>query len=172
MLTKALNDVQTIIDKKNTKAAKEEMEILVKVKENLDKSINVRDVDWSMKEIEYLNTNLYFTSKPVIYLVNIGRDEYIKKQNKYLPKIAEWIKNHGGGPMLPFSAAFEKEVVDMCDGNIEAEMRNKVAADLGAQCMINKIIGCGYKTLRLIHFFTAGKDEVKCWTVREGWKAP
>jgi obg-like ATPase 1 len=38
--------------------------------------------------------------------------------------------------------------------------------------MINKIIGCGYKTLRLIHYFTAGKDEVKCWTIRDGYKAP
>jgi obg-like ATPase 1 len=59
-----------------------------------------------------LNTNIYFTSKPVIYLANIGRDQYIKKQNKFLPKILDWIKAHGGGPMLPYSAAFEKEIVD------------------------------------------------------------
>ena len=69
-------------------------------------------------------------------------------------------------------AAFEKEIVDTCEGNHDPEMRNKVASELGAPSMINKIIGCGYKTLRLIHYFTAGKDEVKCWTIREGWKAP
>ena len=26
--------------------------------------------------------------------------------------------------------------------------------------------------MNLIHFFTSGEDEVKCWTVRNGAKAP
>ena len=30
----------------------------------------------------------------------------------------------------------------------------------------------GYHALQLIHFYTCGPDEVKCWTIREGWKAP
>jgi len=38
--------------------------------------------------------------------------------------------------------------------------------------MIHKIVNVGYKTIRLIHYFTAGEDEVKCWTIREGTKAP
>lgn len=38
--------------------------------------------------------------------------------------------------------------------------------------MIDRIIKSGYKNLKLNHFFTAGADEVRCWTVREGTKAP
>ena len=38
--------------------------------------------------------------------------------------------------------------------------------------MLNKIIKMGYHELQLIHFFTAGKDEVRCWTIRKGTKAP
>ena len=38
--------------------------------------------------------------------------------------------------------------------------------------MISKIIKTGYETLSLIHFFTCGKDEVRCWTVKKGSKAP
>ena len=38
--------------------------------------------------------------------------------------------------------------------------------------MIDRIIKAGYKNLQLIHFFTAGEDEVKCWTVRDGASAP
>ena len=26
--------------------------------------------------------------------------------------------------------------------------------------------------MKLIHFFTAGEDEVRCWSVRKGWLAP
>jgi len=38
--------------------------------------------------------------------------------------------------------------------------------------MIDRIIKAGYKNLMLSHFFTAGEDEVRCWTIREGCKAP
>ena len=37
---------------------------------------------------------------------------------------------------------------------------------------LNKIITTGYDILKLIHFFTSGKDEVRCWTVKKGTKAP
>jgi obg-like ATPase 1 len=38
--------------------------------------------------------------------------------------------------------------------------------------MINKVILQGYHTLDLAHYFTAGEDEVKCWTIKKGEKAP
>jgi len=38
--------------------------------------------------------------------------------------------------------------------------------------MIDRIIKSGYKNLNLIHFMTAGADEVRCWTLRKGALAP
>ena len=38
--------------------------------------------------------------------------------------------------------------------------------------MLDKIVNTGFKAIHLIYFFTAGQDEVKCWTLREGMKAP
>ena len=37
---------------------------------------------------------------------------------------------------------------------------------------MSRIIKTGYKTLDLIYFFTAGEDEVRAWTIRQGTKAP
>lgn len=37
---------------------------------------------------------------------------------------------------------------------------------------LTKIIVTGYRALQLIYFFTAGKDEVKAWTIQKGTKAP
>lgn len=71
--------------------------------------------------------------------------------------------------MIPFSAEFEKKVIE---NGTDPEVRRKTAEELGAQSCISKIIKTGYTTLRLIHYFTAGEDEVKCWTIREGTKAP
>ena len=126
--------------------------------------------DWTPKEIDFLNKHLFLTSKPVIYLVNIGKEQYIKKQNAWLPKIQEYIKKNGGGAMIPYSADFETEVVNSNKDDKEAQL--KYAMDQGAPSMIDRIIKAGYKNLQLIHFFTAGSDEVKCWTLRDGCKAP
>jgi obg-like ATPase 1 len=87
-----------------------------------------------------------------------------------LPKIQEYIKNNGGGGMIPYSAEFESEVVAF--NKDDKEEQEKHALSLGAPSMIDRIIKSGYKNLQLIHFFTAGSDEVKCWTLRDGAKAP
>ena len=59
----------------------------MKVKSFVEEGNMVKDGTWDGKEIEILNKYLFLTSKPVIYLVNIGKEQYIKKQNAWLPKI-------------------------------------------------------------------------------------
>lgn len=103
--------MQLAIDRKNDKAAKEAKEIIDKAKAMLLDKKPVRDGDWNAKEIEELNNHLFMTSKPVVYLVNISKEEYITKKNKWLPKILQWINANGGGNMVPYSAEFEKEVL-------------------------------------------------------------
>jgi len=170
-LVKIKAPIQMQIDRKNDRVAKDEMVILDKVTEMLKINKPIRDGEWAPKEIDFLNQQLFMTAKPVVYLVNIGYEEYKKKKNKYLPKIAEWIKANGGGPMIPFSAEFEKEVMSIAQ-SLDKTIRDKAAEELGAPSMIAKIVASGYNHLRLIHYFTAGEDEVKCWTIRDGTKAP
>lgn len=35
-----------------------------------------------------------------------------------------------------------------------------------------RILKAGYSALQLIHYFTAGSDEVRGWTIKDGWLAP
>ena len=133
---------------------------------------DVRNGEWGPRDIEYLNKHLFLTSKPVIYLVNIGMEEYVKKQNKWLPKIQAWLKENGGGAMIPYSADFESQVIATCSDPDDPAEKAKVAEELGAPSMIDRLIKAGYKNLQLVHYFTAGEDEVKCWTIRIGTKAP
>jgi obg-like ATPase 1 len=130
------------LEKKNDEA---EMELINKVKALLTDGKHVKDQDWSPKEIEFLNRHLFLTSKPVIFLVNIGKEQYIKKQNAWLPKIQEYIKKNGGGPMIPYSADFESEVV--AHNKDDKEEQNKYALAEGAPSMIDRIIKSGYKNL-------------------------
>ena len=106
----------------------------------------IREGTWSGKDIETLNKHSFLSSKPVVYLVNIGKEEYIKKKNKFLPAISEYIKKNAPGPMLPYSAEFESEVLEAA-GSADKEARDKAAEELGAPTMIHKIVNCGYRTL-------------------------
>ena len=55
----------------------------------LQEGKDVRKCTWSNKEIEALNKHLLLTSKPVIYLINMGEKDYIKKKGKWLMKIKQ-----------------------------------------------------------------------------------
>ena len=101
-----------VIKRTNAKPAKDEMEVIIKVEAILKEGKFVKDSDWVPREIEILNTHSYLTAKPIVYLVNISLEDYKKKKNPWLPKIAKWISEHGGGPMIPFSAEFEKKVIE------------------------------------------------------------
>jgi hypothetical protein len=62
------------------------------------------------------------TSKPVIYLVNMSATDYIRKKNKWLPKIHGWIQEHGGGVMIPFSVEFESKLWDVRENQLAKQV--------------------------------------------------
>ena len=41
--------------------------------------------------MEILNKHLLITAKPMIYLINLSEKDFIRKKNKWLPKIKEYI---------------------------------------------------------------------------------
>ena len=48
---------------------------------------DLRDVEWSGRDVEYLNKHQFVTAKPVLYCINVGTDEYKSGNNAWLPKI-------------------------------------------------------------------------------------
>lgn len=151
------------------KKDKPEHDVLLKVKAILeDKKQPVRFGEWSTTDIEVLNKHLFLTAKPMIYLINLSENDYIKKKNKWLLKIKEWIdKNDPGALAIPFSGAFEAKLIEKPDDERQALLDEKKTTSALA-----KIIVTGYKALNLCYYFTAGEDEVKAWTIQKGTKAP
>ncbi|KXJ79569.1 hypothetical protein RP20_CCG000378 [Aedes albopictus] len=165
-----LDKVEKLVTRGGDKKIKPEYETLLKVKEVLiDEKKHLRFADWSAHDIEVLNKYLFLTSKPCIYLANLSEKDFIRKKNKWLPKIKEWIdKNDPGASLIPFSGLFEHKLAEM-----ESDTERK-AYEEETKCttMLDRIITTGYKALQLEYFFTAGPDEVKAWTIQKGTKAP
>ncbi|XP_053677864.1 obg-like ATPase 1 [Anopheles nili] len=165
-----LDKLEKLVTRGGDKKSKPEYETLLKIKEVLtEEKKHIRFADWSAHDIEVLNKYLFLTSKPCIYLVNLSDKDFIRKKNKWLPKIKEWIdKNDPGAPIIPFSGAFEHQLAELeTDADRKAyEEEHKCVS------VLDKIITTGYKALQLEYFFTAGPDEVKAWTIQKGTKAP
>eukprot|EP00835_Amoeboradix_gromovi_P000632 NODE_23_length_38171_cov_0.318108.p8 type:complete len:417 gc:universal NODE_23_length_38171_cov_0.318108:24200-22950(-) len=154
------------------KAKKEEFDCMMKALELLkDQKKDIRHGDWSNREIEVLNTLMLLTAKPVIYLCNLSEKDYVRKKNKYLVKVKQWIEeNSPGDSLIPFSAALESTLA-LLDSE---EKRNEYLKALGKDVVsaLPKITHSGYSNLNLGHFFTFGPKEVRAWTIRNGIKAP
>merc|ERR1712183_826047 len=54
------------------------------------------------------------TAKPMLYLVNLSEKDFIRKKNKWLPKIKEYVdKNDPRAMIIPFSGSFEAKLLEM-----------------------------------------------------------
>ncbi|RIA83982.1 P-loop containing nucleoside triphosphate hydrolase protein [Glomus cerebriforme] len=152
------------------KAKKEELDITQKVlKYVAEDKKDVRKGDWNNKEVEIINSLQLLTAKPVIYLVNLSEKDYIRKKNKWLPKIKTWVdENNPGDLILPLSASFEYQHSILPT----KEEKDKFLSEKDAQSALPRIIVAGYQSLQLMYFFTCGPDEVRAWTIRKQTKAP
>ncbi|KEZ46805.1 hypothetical protein SAPIO_CDS0106 [Scedosporium apiospermum] len=151
------------------KKAREEEATIEKILALLNEGKDVRKGDWSPKEVEVINSLLLLTAKPVVYLVNLSERDFIRKKNKHLPKVAEWIATHAkGDPVIPISVSYEERLTQFETEEESLEEQKRV----GANSCIPKLIVTMRKVLNLGSFFTVGSDEVRQWTIRNGTKAP
>jgi obg-like ATPase 1 len=108
-----IDDLEKSMKRSNDKQLKIDHELCQRVMTHLQDGKDVRLGEWKAAEIEILNAFQLLTAKPVVYLVNMSEKDYLRKKNKFLPKIHAWVKEHGGETIIPFSCAFEQKLVDM-----------------------------------------------------------
>lgn len=98
------------------------------------------------EQIDVINELMLLTAKPVTYLVNLSERDYIRKKNKWLPKIKAWIDEHAPGDiLLPFSVALEERLFMEYAGNPEG-MKEELEK-IGTATQIPKIMKTGYQML-------------------------
>jgi len=144
-----------------------DLPVIRTILEHLQAGKEVRGFPWKKNEVEVINTLELLTAKPVVYLVNLSEADFIRKKNKYLPGLMKFVQEHGGDQVIPFCGTFESKLQQM-----SSEEGAAYCAEVKAISMIPRIIKTGYSCLQLVHFFTSGADEVRCWTIRKGTKAP
>jgi len=152
------------------KHRKQELEVYKKCEEMLKANKPIRFGDWKPLEVEYVNILQCLSAKPTVYLVNMSENDYVKKKNKWLVKIKQWVDDQtkeAPEVIIPICVSLESKLVEL-----GPEKGAEYLKSIGSTSIITKVIKTGYHAINLVHFFTCGTDEVRCWTIRKYTKAP
>ena len=162
------NRLERVAKKAKTTKNKEdlmEVEILERAKENLEKNIPLRLVDYTEEEKLLLKSYSFLTIKPIIYLANVSEDE-LSDDNEYVKKVKEYAKKENA-PVVTLCAKVEEELSELDDADKQEMLEGLGIKESG----LDKLIKATYDLLGLATYFTVGKDEVRAWTFKKGMNA-
>ncbi len=140
-------------------------DLLQRLHEHLDGGQPVRTLSASREEFDALRELHLLTAKPVMYVANV--DEAGVAGNAYVEQVRELARAEGAGVVV-VCAAIEAEIAEL-----DGEDKQAFLDDLGlSEPGLDRVIRAGYELLGLQTYFTAGKKEVRAWTVSSGSTAP
>ncbi len=167
MIEKRIAKLQKLL--KADKKYEVEIELCQKVLENLQSGKMAKAIDYSTEEREIIEKIDLLTLKPVIYVANVSEDDFaedISKNKNY--NIVKEIAESENSAVLPICAELESQISEM-----EESEKLDFLKDIGLkESGLDRLISACYKLLGLISYLTAGKPEVRAWTIKKGTKAP
>lgn len=156
------------IAKSGDKNAKATLELLNRIKLHLEASKPVRTFEFQDDEKDLLKDIFLLTIKPIIYVANVSEEQLANMENdENVNLVKEYAKNEGA-QVVTLCAKLEEDLSELDD-----EDRLSLMKDFGIdESGLDKLIKASYSLLGLISYLTAGKQEVRAWTIKKGTKAP
>ena len=155
---------------KGDKKLQPEVDFLKRLIDHLEQGLPARSIEINDEiEQDVINTTALLSAKPVIYACNMSEDDNVNgiesnKNYNAVKTIAETEK----AEILPICAALEAEISTLSD-----EEKVMFLEELGLERSgLDRMIQKCYSLLGLISYLTAGKPEVRAWTITKGTKAP
>jgi len=163
---KRIERIEAKIKQIKDEASIKEREVLVKLKDHLDKELPLRLLEISADDKKALSSAPLITRKEMMVALNVSEDDL--KTDALVEKFrGEYARL--GIDFMQVSAKVESEIAVL----ESEEERSEFLKSLGIEePAINILARLCMKTLRLISFFTVGPDEVRQWNVRSGSSAP
>lgn len=167
MLTRRIDRVKKAL--KGDKKLQSQLDFLEQLKAHLEEGKSARAYEMTEEEQEWLKETPLLSAKPVIYAANLCEKDFsgdLAAHPHYQTVCKIAAEEHAA--VLPICAKIEAEISDLEDEEKELFLSEMGLEEFG----LNRIIREGYSLLGLISYLTAGKPEVRAWTIRKGTKAP
>ena len=167
MLERRIDKTKKLI--KGDKKYQTDLALFERVLEALNAGKSARSVEMDEEEQKIMSEVALLTTKPIIYAANMSDEDFAGgiENNPYFAVVKEVAAEENAG-VLPICAQIEEEIVDM-----EKDEKEMFLSDLGLEeSGLDRLIKECYALLGLISYLTAGKPEVRAWTIKKGTKAP
>ncbi len=142
-----------------------EYEVLLKIQEALENELPARSVELNENEMKIVKHFSFLTLKPMMYVANVSEDD-IAAGNKYIKEIEAYASKYNDKVVM-VSAQIESELSELEEDEKAIFLEDLGASESGLQVMIRE----AYALLGLKTYFTAGIQEVRAWTYKEGMTA-
>ncbi|HET8574535.1 MAG TPA: redox-regulated ATPase YchF [Edaphocola sp.] len=143
------------------------MEVLQQCKAHLDAGKNIRGLGLDEEGQEAIADLFLLTNKPVLYVANVD-EKSILAGNSYSRALEERAKAENAG-VIVMNNNIEAQIAEMENDEDKALFFEEYGL---TEPGLNRLIRAAYNLLNLITYFTAGVQEVRAWTIHNGWKAP
>lgn len=163
---KRLEKNQKLLKVVSNDSIKKEIEVLTKINEGINAFHLPRQIGLTDEEMEWVKELFLISFKPYFYVCNVDEEDMNKDSDAYL-KVVERGKKEGV-PVVKICGKIEAELAELKQDEKAAFLSDYGLPCSGLELMARK----GYELLKLITFFTVGKDEVRAWTIRDGFLAP
>ena len=143
-----------------------EEDLFKKIRDHLESGRPARTLELNDDEKEIIKDAFLLTMKPILYVANVSEAD-IGKENEYVAKVKEYAKTENS-EVVQLCVKIEEELSSL-EGEEKQEMLEAMGLD---ESGLDKVIKASYDLLGLMSFLTAGKKEVRAWTIKKGTKAP
>ncbi|AIC96524.1 MULTISPECIES: redox-regulated ATPase YchF [Shouchella] len=154
--------------KTKDKEAVAELAVLELLKDAFENEKPARSIDFDDDQLKIVKQLHLLTSKPVLYVANVSEDDLVAEEdNDYVKQVKEFA-NQENSNVIVVCAKIESEIAEL-----EGEEKEMFLEELGIEeSGLDQLIRAAYSLLGLETYFTAGEQEVRAWTFRNGTKAP
>ncbi len=160
---------KTVRGAKADKALAAELALLERFKAHLEAGNIAKTMELGKEEAQVAADFNLLTGKPVIFAANVCEDDLADDgaSNEMVQKVREYAAGMES-EVFAVSAKMEEELAELDD-----EEKAMFLEDMGlSESCLDKLIKASFSTLGLTSFLTAGKKEVRAWTIAKGTKAP
>ncbi|WP_435387581.1 redox-regulated ATPase YchF [Ferruginibacter paludis] len=144
-----------------------EYDVLLRCKEHLNKGKGIISMGLTKDEKEAIAENFFLSDKPVLYVANVD-EASMHTGNKFSDALVAAAKAEGS-EVIVMTNAIESQIAELEDPEDKAMFMEEYKMTEPA---LDRLIHSTYKLLNLSTYFTAGVQEVRAWTIHQGWKAP
>ena len=154
---------------KADKKLQSQVDLFNRLKDHLNLGKSARSFECDEEEWAVIAESALLSSKPIIYAANMSETDLTEDlQNNAFYQEVVAIANEEHAQVIPVCGRMEEEIADLT-----AEEKLMFLSDVGLQeSGLDRLIKASYALLGLISYLTAGKPEVRAWTIKKGTKAP